>query len=644
MTPLERIHRARRWLVAALVLTAVLRGIAVTFAVVLVASLVGSLLTLPIGVLRWIWPVALVVGILGGGQVLWRGRGARSIARLALWIEERQTTLAFALVTAVDSRVEAASLLPGLLAAADQADVEGIVRRASWRALTRAGLLLAVVVLPLMFLSPGRLLRAGADAGGGRGASEAVASRLTPLSVLVTPPAYSRLAARRLEEPGNVDGLPGSAVTFSGQGASGGVSLVFGTDTVRPVQQGRSWSTTMRMLAAAAVVTLHDRDFQRLVVLEPRPDSAPEVVLRLPLHDTTWQAPPTGPLILEARAADDLGLAAGYFEILISAGGGESFETTVSATPRQPLGNVRATILRSTIRLDTLKLVAGSVLSIRAVGLDANDVDGPGRGVSETRTLRVAEQGDTSSVEAQPPDPVDETRLSQRMLNLKTDTLIRARRRLPAAEFAGRSTAYADLQMGIRIRVLEVVSLLEDADEEGSYPTEDSRLLREAADEMLSARRALQAARPDSAMPHMRLALRRLDQVRTAHRYYLRGRRRTELVDVKRVRLQGTDVGTPGIMTPRNPLHDDRADLALRIEAAARLHESAPTAALDSLTWIRVSALASHPAVADALKHALDAFRKGVSADSALAPVRRLLIPGGSLLAGPPEWAGGTAP
>jgi hypothetical protein len=86
------------------------------------------------------------------------------------------------------------------------------------------------------------------------------------------------------------------------------------------------------------------------------------------------------------------------------------------------------------------------------------------------------------------------------------------------------------------------------------------------------------------------------------------------------------------------------AVLAARIEAAARLHVVAPDPALDSLTYIRVSALATNPAAAGALKAALDQLHRGVPVDSALAPVRRLLAPGGSLLLGAPEWAGGTLP
>jgi hypothetical protein len=500
-----------------------------------------------------------------------------------------------------------------------------------------------VISLVLLALAPSRFLSARAELDETAGTAPA-ANRLAPLSVRVTPPAYSGIGTRQVEEPGSVEALPGSSLTFVGRGEASTVYLEIGRDTVRPVQAGQSWSAVVRMPSAAGVVALRDRDYRRLVVLEPRPDSAPELLLRQPAHDTTWASPPGGRLELEARASDDLGLVSGYFEFLISAGGGESFETTAGTSPRQPLGNARSAVFKATLLLDTLKLAPGSVLSIRAVALDANDVDGPGRGLSETRTLRVADLSDTASIEAPPPDPIDLTRISQRMLNMKTDTLIRSRRRLSHAEFADRSQTHAALQLEIRTRVLEVVSQLEDADEEGSYPTEDSRRLRDAADAMMVARRALAAEQPDSAMPHMRRALALLDQVRTAHRYYLKGRRRPEVIDIARVRLQGKDAGTPAALSSRPALSDMDAVLAARIEAAARLHVVAPDAALDSLTYIRVSALATNPAVAAALKAALDQLHRGVPVDSALAPVRRLLAPGGSLLLGAPEWAGGTLP
>jgi hypothetical protein len=642
--PLERVRRARRWLIAVLLLSALIRAVTLSLAVILVAALLDHLAPLAPGLHRWLVPGAMLAGLAGGGLMLWRGRALRSVGRVALWIEEHQPGLSFALVTAVDVPVASATLPAGLLAAAEVADIEGITKRAAGRALGRAGLLLAVVGLLLLLLAPRRFLTSRSASGEGPSGVVPAASRLAPLSVRVTAPAYSRLATRQLEEPGSVDALPGSGLTFAGRGDGSMVSIELGRDTLRPVQAGQGWSAVVRMPPAPAIITLRDREYRRLVILEPRPDSVPTLLLRLPPHDTTWQSPPTGRLDLEARATDDLGLVTGYFEFLISAGGGENFETTAGTSPPQPLGSARSAVLKATLLLDTLNLVPGSVLSIRAVALDANDVDGPGRGLSETRTLRVADQSDTTSVEAQPPDPIDETRISQRRLNMKTDTLIRSRRRLPHAEFIDRSEAYATLQLGIRTRVLEVVSLLEDADEEGSYPTEESRLLRDAADAMMLARRALTAAQPDSAMPHMRRALALLDQVRTAHRYYLRGRRRPELVDIARVRLQGKESGRPVALSSRPALSDFDAALAARIEAAARLHAVAPDVALDSLTYIRVSALATNPAVAAALKVALEELHRRVPADSALVPVRRLLASGGSALLGAPEWAGGTVP
>jgi hypothetical protein len=78
--------------------------------------------------------------------------------------------------------------------------------------------------------------------------------------------------------------------------------------------------------------------------------------------------------------------------------------------------------------------------------------------------------------------------------------------------------------------------------------------------------------------------------------------------------------------------------LAARIDAAARLYASAPQAALDSLTYVRVTALTVAPAVAAALDSALSALRRGAVLESALARARRLLEPPARVVKGSPEW------
>jgi hypothetical protein len=297
-------------------------------------------------------------------------------------------------------------------------------------------------------------------------------------------------------------------------------------------------------------------------------------------------------------------------------------------------------LLRATIDLDTMRLGPGSVLHIRAVAFDENDVTGPGKGVSETRTLRVAERIDSTSINAAPPLPIDSMWISQRLLNMRTDTLIQRTRTLQHEVFVHRSTAYSNAQEDIRVRALAVIALLEDNGVGGSFETDASKMLRAAVDLMWTAREDLGIAHPDSAMPYMKKILAILDDLRLAHRYYLRGLLRPVAVNVERVRMTGKDSASVAARTARAPLADPHAALAARIEMAAALARTAPQVAADSLTFVRVSALTAAPEVAAALQDAIDHLRHGTSADSAIARTRRALAARPRVAGGGTPWGG----
>ena len=639
MTALERLHRVRRLLAAAVLIAA----LAWAAALAMLAGAVGAALqqlapSWAVG--RLLAPVALALALITLGGLLWRWRGVRSLETVALWLEEREPGLQYALVTAVDPGVVTAGVPPALAEAASRAAIEHEAGMAARRLVFRA--LLGVLLGAALWLALPRIALVAAPGAGRAGGPVADApNRLVPLAARVAPPGYARLKAAELEEPNSLEGLVGSTVTLGGHGASAGVTADLPGDTlVVGDSAGGGWRTQFRMPAAPGVLTLRDRGYRRLVVIAPHPDSVPEVVLERPAHDTTYQTPPSAPLALEARASDDLGLALGWFEYLISTGSGEHFTTVTRTSPRVALGPGRRGVLRASLALDHLELTPGSVVNIRAVVLDANDVSGPGRGVSETRTIRLAEPRDSVAVAPAPPDQLDSMLVSQRLLNLRTDTLLRERPRLTRSAVADRSMAYSNVQESIRLRVVAVVALLEDDGVGGTEPTEVSKLLRTAADEMQAARIELAISAPDSARPHMRRALAILDQVRNAHRYYLRGRTPPVLVDVERVRLQGKPEADPVARTARERLDDPARRLAERVERAARVYAFAPEAARDSLVFVRVAALTMRPDLATALGTAIDHLRAGAALEATLAPVRRLLAEAPGPLAGPPEWLG----
>ena len=644
MTLLERLRRARMRLGVAVLSAAVAWAVAAVALVGIIAALVARLAPTASLVGR-VMPVAAAAGLVALVRTLWRRRALRSIEAVALWIEERRPELQYALVTAADPRVIARGTSPALDVLASAAQIELEVARATRPLVARALGAAAIAVTAWLALRQAGLTldRSGTSSNGTLQAAD-IPNRLVPLSARVDPPAYARLPRVDLADPSSIEGLPGSTVTLIGRGPPVGVTLLVGGDTLAAAPEGGGWSRDFRMPAAADVATLRDRAYRRLVVLVARPDSAPTVVLAAPAHDTTYQTVPSKPVALEARATDDIGLATGHFEYLISSGDGEHFTTVTRTGPRQAFGPGRAGTIRAAIRLDTLRLTPGSVVNIRAVVLDANDVTGPGKGVSETRTLRLAERLDTTNVAAAPPDQIDSMLVSQRLLNMRTDTLLRTRGRLTRAAVADRSMSYSNVQESIRLRVVAVVALLEDDGVGGTAPTDVSRLLRGAATEMGTARIDLATAAPDRAMPHMRRALAVLDQVRNAHRYYLRGRMPPVLVDVERVRMQGGGTPAPAPRSPRERVTDVDILLAERVERAARLYPSSPEAALDSLTFVRVAAIAARPALADALARALDRIRAGGALAPSLVPVRRLLTVPAAPVPGSAEWLGTVAP
>jgi hypothetical protein len=356
--------RARTALVAAVVVAAAVWGAA--------AGLVIDRLSVS--------PIAgIAVGLAVAAVVLWRGRQTRSTQRVAIWIEEHAPALQYALVTAVDPRY-ASTDDDARTAAVTAVNVSAMVGRAALR----------TVGVALLALGAAALLPAGRLDGRFRSATGEASSRLTSLIAHVTPPTYARLPAHELSDPATIAALVGSRIALDGQ---------------------RGWDTAFTMPMAPQAMRLVDRQFERLIVLEPRADAPPTVVLTAPVRDTTIREPATGAVVLVAEGADDIGLAEGYFEYLITSGDEEAggVKGREARTGRVAFADAKTGTMRATLRLDTLELTGGDVLSVRAVVQDGNTVSGPGRGTSETRTIRVAtkQEYDSLALEAAPPQGVD---------------------------------------------------------------------------------------------------------------------------------------------------------------------------------------------------------------------------------------------
>ncbi|HEX5831187.1 MAG TPA: DUF4175 family protein, partial [Gemmatimonadaceae bacterium] len=550
---------------------------------------------------------------------------------------------------------------------------------------------LLCVVAAALLLVPARTVARGAARAGVTPADVVTralppASPLRRLRAVVRPPAYTGLRARELDDPSSIASVVASVVELAGEG-DGAVTARLG-ERVLPVARGEArWRVTVRMPGEPAVVRLGAADAERLVILEPRPDSVPVVTLAPSVTDTVLREP-KGRLALAAHASDDFGLASAAWEWIVSSGEGESFTFRSGTVGATALSGRRAE-LRATLALDALALKPGDVVHLRAVARDRNDVSGPGMGASETRTIRIARAGeyDSLAVEGAPPPDVEKGLLSQRMLLLLTERLEERRPRLSRDTVVAEARRIGRDQTTLRRRVGELIfeRLGEGADGEHSHFAGDghehgaegrldpeqlleaasratggdaptvldfegdetpvvkvNRPLLEAYNHMWDATRALDVGDPRGAIPPMRRALEALQRARQAERIYLRGRPPVVVVDVAKARLQGRDsASAPAARTPRTPEDPAAAARAARLDAALVVLQRDAAAAVDSLMLLRVDALGAAPSLAAALGELVERVRRGEDATPAILRARRAAAGEPRVMPALPRWSGG---
>ena len=604
------------------------------------------------------WPIvaAIISGLVTGGALLWRSRHVVSPDRVALWLEERVPALEYSLVTAIDSRYP--HLSGGIEAAVARAPIGHETSRALWKALL-PGLAAAFAAAVLLYVSPLSSSGAGlfgARRGFGTAAEVPAGSRLEGLRVRVIPPAYTGQSAVALDDPSSISGLPASRIVVVGAGPAAGITAAVATSTARAAAAGGRWSVSIVMPPNPAALTLRDRVFERIIVLEPRADRPPRIVLTAPARDTTMRVA-RFVVNLSATATDDIGLRGAWFEYLVTTGSGEIFSARTINTPLVVFGGARTGSMNAILDLASLKLGQGDVVSIRAITHDVNTLSGPGIGTSDTRTFRIARDNeyDSVAVDAAAPPPVDSSAISQRMLIQMTEQLVKDQRNLARAELVKRSTEIGDLEDRIRKKVEAILyqKVEEEGEEETPQPGIETEAhsdqveavanadLKEAHNALWQAVRSLQIAEPAPALPPMRIALKALDRARLANRLYLRGVPPRIVVDLQRVRMTGKERGSASTRTPRTAADSLRERLDRRFSEALEMIERSPEGAVRAFTLLRVDALSEAPAFASALSEVIDAFRNGRDATNPLLRARRALAGDPRAVPGLPSWSGG---
>ena len=674
MTPRDRVAAVRRAVLTALVVRGVAMGLTwgLGAAVVgtVVAAVFGARLAPAVTFLSLV-VVAAVLGVLA----FRRAGGARLTAeRVALWMEEHDPSLGYALVTALEGGSTGERIAAGLRTTDWRPVVAPRIRRSLADSTIRLAVAIGVSAM-VWRVAPSvegatSSLRATLRGGPGAVAGLVVAAR-------VVPPAYAHLDPVTLSNPTIVRALEGSRVTFSARSA----------DSLHATLDGKALGAfagprgvEVRLGTRPAALRLEGAGASRVVALEPVADSAPSVVLRFPARDTVVRIA-GGAVPLSADVRDDLGLRAARFEYIVSSGEGETFTFTAGAAGARALGGVRRDSLGAMLVLGQLGLRAGDVVHVRAVAWDARDDTAAALGVSETRSIRVARRGeyDSVAVEAAAPSDADKSILSERMLINLAEALVRRRSALGTTPFRDESRTIARDQARLRRQVSDIIfarlgddptgedtrgaaesgargaltpgQLLAAADsatnasgdaldfEGGETPVVAvNRPLLEAYNAMWDAGRDLDQADPESALPHMYAALAAIQRARTTERLYLRSRPTVAAVDIARVRLQGTETGTPSDRRPRaaDPLRRAALD---RFAAALALLPRDAGAAADSLLLLRLELVGSDRAAASAVGDAAAALRSGREATAALLAARRALEGGVAVIDSLGAWS-----
>ena len=624
MTPLQQVRRTKRGLGLLTTLTALFLGAGVTFGILVAAMLLSLAFPLPPAIRPVILPAAIAAGLATLVLLLWRRRFVWSLPRVALWVEERAPELRYALVTAIDPRYadRFGERLAPIIA---RVDPGAFVRRAALRSLLPAAILLLVTGVSYSAVPQNwRTAVVGTAVDPTTEVTE-MPSRLEALRGSVTPPAYARRSGLRVEEfddPATIAGLAGSTVDLHGEGIPDGIEILLGETPLEAGPEGDDgWQSAFTLPDSAVALELRDRQYQRLVVIDPRRDATPSVELLLPMRDTTVRTI-EGDIELHARMSDDIGLGGAFFESIVTMGQEEGHITFRRDTlEHRELGNDRSGEISLTLPLAHFRLEEGDMLSLRAVTFDNNTLTGPSYATSETRVLRLATSSeyDSLAIEGAPP-PDDSLFLSLRYIIQLTEEIHAERRTMSRDLFVDSAQS-----IGIQLRrVIRTVELMQrEWTMEGVF--EPNPLLAEAHEALWEGVRALYIAETGEALPPMWAALKLLQEFALTERYYFRGQPPELLVNLGRVRMQGKDTGYAAPRVRREMSGEKRRELMASYVESVRLLEPAPDSAMNTLMRMQVEALREFPGLASVLGEAVAAIRAGEDATASLAEVRRSL-------------------
>jgi hypothetical protein len=622
----DRIRHARYSLASIVTLQALLYAGAALFGALSLAALIRWKLLPRPELSVALQYIALLAGMITGVMWVWRGRFAWSRGRVALWIEERVPQLRYALVTLADPDCATTSVRDSLDREVARADLAGVVRRATTRSMLLAVLAFAAMActfaaIPPEYRSAKTQSLLYPAAGGGGNPAAADQNRLASIRATVTPPAYTKMPVQQLTDPLTISGVVGTQVVVIGRGSSEDLTARLGEQTLTVASEEGEWTLRFALPKAAATLKLVDRQYSRTVVIDPRPDLAPIVKLTLPGQDMTLREP-VGSVKLEARITDDIGIARAHFEYIVSSGEGEGHITArMGELGARVFSGTKSGDLSLTVPFSTFGLKEGDILSVSAVAFDANDVTGPGKGRSETRSIRIPRRNEPDEVAITPaPLAFDKTAMSLRMIIIAAEKLHQQRTTLPREKFVEKATTLGRQGEALRQKLQ---TNIDEQSEGREFPVDP--LLNEAMSHMWDGVRALNVAEPGEALPPLRSAYDILRKLSNAQKYYIRGRVAPAVVDIDRVRMTGTEEVNATGRQPRAAADSIREKLEEQYaQAVALLHSDSPRA-LETFMSMRVTALQDAVVAAQPLQEVIEAIHAGQDATLPLLKARQAI-------------------
>ena len=503
----------------------------------------------------WSVPAGLAVAALVAA-LRSRGTTRRAVVRR---LERADPALRNLLVTAEEIQHDALATRPHVAVRVFRdatLAIEHVDANTLWRPLRIAGLL---VFAASAWIAHAALARTGMPSEGSRVSStpqpgsSAVGRGDVNVSVTVRPPSYTSLAVTTASNPSEIRAVENSQLEFSISAAGGGPALeINGVKRALNRQPGGDFVDRVEATHSGYVLVTAG-DGRRLIALTVIPDALPAVRIAVPGRDLMF-AGGNPPLTFEARATDDFGLRSMSLRFTKVSGSGEQFEFQEGEIPltieRPSPVAWKGTAART---LADFGLAEGDMVVYRAVAADgrpgASEASSDAFFIERTRLGVVA--GDAFTL------PEEETRyaLSQQMLIVKTERLIKSRGSASAAENTETAKGLAVEQRMIRSEFVfmlggeiedEAIEAEQSVElQEGRLANRGQRDLRAATVAMSQAEKHLTNVNLEDALTAERAAVAALQRAFTRDRYILRAlATRTPLDRTRRLTGAVTDTLT----------------------------------------------------------------------------------------------------